>query len=651
MSIISRRLLLLLISGMHVLHMHAQTDSLKHALQLAKEDTLKIAILSDLCFAYANNAPDSAMHYLRQQQVIADRLNIPRYNANVLNDLATIQTYKGDYSNALANNKKALAIRQTLGDKNLLISSLNKIAIIYQEQGNYEQAADYQLRVLNLAEELDNSQYIAITLNNISFIYQKLKKYDPAMRYTRKALDMATADNDTFAMARAYATIASVYGEQLRTDSALAYQRLAVAFLERTDELSELAATCNDLGHLYSQNTENDSGLYYYRRAYNLSAGMEGNSNNTLFYAANMGSAFLRQNKNDSAYKYLRMVLTMRNADTRKNAIRTTYIGMATYYITKNMADSAIHYNNLYREITDSIYSGTMAEQANELLAKYETDKKEQQIALLDKQNTIKELTIGRKNVALGLTLSSFIFAILLGILFYNRYRLKQASVLNEAIIQQQQLASKAIIAAEELERQRIARDLHDGIGQMFSAVKMNLSGIADRMHEPDANEKVLLDKTLKLVDESCKEVRNISHQMMPNVLLKSGLSMAVRDFIDKIDETRLKVTLETFGLQQPLPADIEAVLYRVIQESVNNVIKHAGATALDIQLHKDEESITVTIEDDGKGFDIKQVPEDGGIGLKSVNARVAYLNGKVDYESAPGRGTLVAIYIPCKQL
>ncbi len=634
---------------MQIRNLHARTDSLKQALLRVKEDTVKIAILSEICFEYAGTAPDSAMRYLQQQKVIADRLNIPRYNANVLNDLATIQTYNGDYSNALANNKKALAIRQTLGDKSLLISSLNKIAVIYQEQGNYEQAASYQLQVLKIAEELNNTQYVALTLNNISHIYQKLEEYGQAMTYTRKSLQLAFAEKDTFAMALAYAAIANIQEALQKPDSALAYQRMAIAFLERTGQLSELAAAYNDLGQLYSQLSGKDSSLYYYRRAYNIAATMEGN-NNTLFYAANMGSAFIRQHKNDSAYRYLRMVLSGRNADTKPQVMRIAYVSMATYYINKNKPDSATYYNDLYRDITDTIYSTRMSELANELLAKYETEKKEQQITLLHEQNKIKELTIGRRNVALGLTVSSFIFSVALGVLFYHRYRLKQAEVLNEAIIKQQQLASKAIIAAEELERQRIARDLHDGIGQMFSAVKMNLSGIADRMHQPDVNEKVLLGKTLKLVDESCREVRNISHQMMPNVLLKSGLSMALSAFIDKIDDSRLKVTLETFGLQQPLPPDIEAVLYRVIQESVNNVIKHAAATTLDIQLDRDDESITVTIEDDGKGFDKEMAFHGEGIGLKSVQARVAYLNGKVDYESASGKGTLVAIYIPCKK-
>ncbi|RYF86606.1 MAG: sensor histidine kinase, partial [Chitinophagaceae bacterium] len=188
---------------------------------------------------------------------------------------------------------------------------------------------------------------------------------------------------------------------------------------------------------------------------------------------------------------------------------------------------------------------------------------------------------------------------------------------------------------------------LHDGLGQLFSAVKMNLSGISDHLQFKDDHSKEMFNKTLDMVDESCREVRVISHQMAPNVLLKSGLSAAIRDFISKIDARKLKINLETFGLQERLSQNTEAVLYRVVQESVNNVIKHSGASSLDIQLTKDEEGINAMIEDNGKGFDTHGNGHTAGMGMKNIRSRVDYLKGTVDFSSEPGRGTLVAIHIP----
>jgi two-component system NarL family sensor kinase len=132
-----------------------------------------------------------------------------------------------------------------------------------------------------------------------------------------------------------------------------------------------------------------------------------------------------------------------------------------------------------------------------------------------------------------------------------------------------------------------------------------------------------------------------------PNALLKSGLSSAVKEFIDKIDSRVLKVNLYSEGLNERLDSNIETVLYRVIQECVNNVIKHSGANELDISLIKDTDGIAATIEDNGKGFSVNEKGKTEGIGLKNISTRIEYLKGTVDFDSSPGKGTLVAIHVP----
>ena len=211
----------------------------------------------------------------------------------------------------------------------------------------------------------------------------------------------------------------------------------------------------------------------------------------------------------------------------------------------------------------------------------------------------------------------------------------------------QQELATTAIIAAEENERKRIAADLHDGVGQIMSAAKMNLSAFENELPFRDEKQKISFEKIIDLVDESCKEIRSVSHQMMPNALLKSGLASAIKEFIDKLDNRILKVNLHTEGLNERLESNVETILYRIIQECVNNVIKHSGANTLDISLIKDADGLSATIEDNGKGFDIKNKDHIEGIGLKNIYSRVSFLKGTVDFDSSPGNGTLVAIHIP----
>ncbi|HNG63787.1 MAG TPA: sensor histidine kinase, partial [Ferruginibacter sp.] len=213
--------------------------------------------------------------------------------------------------------------------------------------------------------------------------------------------------------------------------------------------------------------------------------------------------------------------------------------------------------------------------------------------------------------------------------------------------MKQQDLATRAVISAEENERKRIAADLHDGVGQMMSAAKMNLSAFETEIDFRNESQKTAFEKLIGLVDESCKEIRSVSHQMMPNALLKSGLASAVREFIDKIDNRIIKINLHTEGLNERLDSNTETVLYRVIQECVNNVIKHSGAGHLDIALIKDADGISATVEDDGRGFDATDKQKSEGIGLKNIRSRVEFLKGTVDFDSSPGKGTLVAIHIP----
>ena len=136
----------------------------------------------------------------------------------------------------------------------------------------------------------------------------------------------------------------------------------------------------------------------------------------------------------------------------------------------------------------------------------------------------------------------------------------------------------------------------------------------------------------------------------MPNALLKRGLASAVKEFIDKIDARVIRVSLHTEGLDERIDKNTETVLYRVIQECVNNVMKHAQASQLDIAIMKDKDGISASIEDNGKGFDASSQKHFEGIGIKNILSRINYLRGTVEFDSSPGKGTLVAIHVPVSE-
>jgi signal transduction histidine kinase len=219
---------------------------------------------------------------------------------------------------------------------------------------------------------------------------------------------------------------------------------------------------------------------------------------------------------------------------------------------------------------------------------------------------------------------------------------------LDAEISTQKEIRTKAILDAEEKERRRIAQDLHDGVGQLLSAAKLNLSNLESKLLNQNEDQKLALQNALALVDDSVREVRTVSHNMMPNTLIKLGLGSAVREFITKLGNApTLKVDLEIVGLDSRLDNQLETVLYRVIQEIINNIIKHAKASHISMQLIRHETELSVMIEDNGIGFDTKNLDNFEGIGLKGIITRIEFLNGSVHFDSSIGRGTTVIIDVP----
>jgi signal transduction histidine kinase len=209
---------------------------------------------------------------------------------------------------------------------------------------------------------------------------------------------------------------------------------------------------------------------------------------------------------------------------------------------------------------------------------------------------------------------------------------------INEQRIQQ----FKAVIEATENERKRIAQDLHDGLGQLLSTAKLNVSSLEDSIVEDDRKQ---YENSMSLIDEACQEVRSISHNMMPSTLIRLGLLPAIKELADKINsaqQVRVEVTLE--GFESRLNEEREIAIYRIVQEVLNNALKYAAATLIKIMLVKRADEVVVTINDNGKGFNTDNIAQSKGIGWRNVFSRVDMLGGHINVHSTEGKGTTVVV-------
>jgi signal transduction histidine kinase len=205
--------------------------------------------------------------------------------------------------------------------------------------------------------------------------------------------------------------------------------------------------------------------------------------------------------------------------------------------------------------------------------------------------------------------------------------------------------AAEAVLKGEEQERRRLAKDLHDGLGGMLSGIKFSLQHMQTEL---PSDAQPAIHRSLDMLDSSISEMRRVAHNMMPEVLMRFGLDKALQDYCHSIKEHgQLQLVYQSSGLgQMAKDTSIEITVYRIVQELVNNIVKHANAQNALVQVTFFEDKLTVTVEDDGIGFDPKKNKENG-IGWTNILSRVAFLNGQLDVKSSEGEGTSVLVELP----
>ena len=544
-----------------------------------------------------------------------------------------------DFDECQAAAVAGAVLAEKLHDQGSLAECKKLTGLTWYFKGSYDSAAVYYYIAMDILKKTDAPVVKAGVLNELGKLYRKTRDLDRSLQMYNEAFDIYKKMNNDDGMATILNESGVVFEYKEDYDEAISRYKRSLAIREKMNDLAGKSYSYNFLGGVYTLQKNFAEAENYLLKALELRKQLNDSFAIALGYG-DLGYMYKEQGKYAKAIEQYDLsnaiALEMQYAELRLS----NYKELAGILEKTGNFDLSLDYYKKHAALKDSIYSGDKMKQIEQLNAKYQTEKKEQQLKLQQAEITKKNYLLW----GLGIVITLIVIA---GSSFYRKRQLQNKINLQAEVMKQQDIATKAIINAEENERKRIAADLHDGVGQMMSAAKMNLSAFESEMPFKDEEQRIGFEKLISLVDESCKEIRSVSHQMMPNALLKSGLASAVREFLDKIDNRIIKINMHTEGLQDRLDSNTETVLYRVIQECVNNVIKHSGANNLDISLIKDADGIAATIEDNGHGFDVNDKQKFEGIGLKNINSRVAFLKGTVDFDSSPGKGTLVAIHIP----
>lgn len=613
-------------------------------------DTLKANVLAKLGFRYMNSNLDSMLWAGKEGLKLSEKSNYTRGKAKNYNIIGIYYAYQSRYDSAAKYFESALGIFEQLNDTSGISSQLNNIGEIYRLMGDYDKTISYYFKSLKIEESLKNDPGIAISLNNIgSFYINNQPNLKKAKSYLLQGLKVFERIKDNNGQAMVYGNLGELFRHEEKYDSAVVALSKAVALDSAVQNLHGLSSDYINLGNVYHLMHRTDEAIKTYERSYQLSKEI-GELQLQCISLNNIGAVLIERGNNiedlkkaiEVTQKSYALAVEIDGPDEKRKALRN----FADGYEKLGDAKLALTYFRQWQSINDSIFSAEKNEKITEIETRYQTEKKEQENSKLKAENATKDLELSRKNNFL-LTLAIAIILLLAGgLIFYQRYKARKEKELSTAIIKEREEGLKAVFDATEQERRRIAKDLHDGVGQQMSALKLQWSILAEKMSAGNkATEADLLGQLTKILDDAANDVRKISHQMMPRTLQEKGLAFALSELLKKsFLLTDFITDFDTNCEDYRLDEKKELSLYRIAQELLNNVIKHSKANQVSVQLIKSRQWLTLVVEDNGVG--IANLKSDG-IGLMSMNSRISTVNGDIHLEPSPNSGTVATVRIP----
>ena len=639
---------------------HNRADSLRVLVSTNQQDTVQVQRYIDLgkYYLYQGNKIDSALYFLQKAGTLSKRINYLIGELKYTSLYADVLNSQGKYDQALYLYLQTVKKAQENGLKLPLGKAYLNVAISYFNKSAFDSCLHYNQRALSILEALNAEPELAILYSNLCFLYgHSLHQYDKAIFYGEKALLLAQkpgGNREIVAMA------------QLNISYALTGAKKYAQALMVNKEGYDLARQLNHL-HLQIQALAVRGDIYLKLREYDrmLPIALErlklakttGNVRFEALALTALASAYLHVKKYDKTKQYVQQALVLSQTHQMKDIWRDNALLLSNVELA--LGNLKAHDDS--REESDSLRDAVMNEKLRsnlqELETRYETTKKENRIKQLQKEKEIQLLTIRQKNTVNYIFIGSTVTLLAFGLLFYRQAR--QAKIISRQTQQLQQqrikeleqaqqlVAAHSVLEGQEAERIRLAKDLHDGLGSMLSGIKLTLSGMQGSL-AISQQETVAFTLAMEQIDATIRELRRVAHSMMPEALARFGLVAALQDFCIGLSKSgQLSIDLQIFGLDKRMDSNTEIVLYRIVQELLNNVIKHAEATEVLVQLICSESSLSLTVEDNGRGFDRHHSPE--GMGLRNIHSRVDFLGGHLDIQALPEKGTTVTIDLDLK--
>jgi signal transduction histidine kinase len=597
------------------------------------------------------------------------------------------ETYSMDSASACYIKMNALS--QKINYISGVLKYYANYTFILNQQGKFEESLKLNLESVDLAHRKGSKEQIAICLFNTGSSYNNMTKYDSAITYYLQAVKIFEELNLAFNTAVAYDNIGGIFSNIGQYEKGLEYHLKAFDKAKKVGDSTEIASAALNTGVQYSKLNKLKEAEQYLNTTLSIAKKIK---STYLLIQANLALAevFLKENHTSKSISYAKLGLeTAHSINSKYSEIEALKILTRAYYLKKDMnaaikcGEQAIAlgkennalldifkvynivssayaetgnykagYDNLMiaKNLEDSLNGKELTKEIEQLELNYQAEKKEKQILQLQQIEKKQQILIG------GLALS-IAFILLTSFLVYKNYQQKrklllanttlQQQKINELEIEKQLLATQSILQGQEDERKRLAKDLHDGLGSILSSAKFSFNNLKSDL-TPSPKNAAAFERSIAMLDQSIQELRRVAHNMMPETLVKFGLNTALQDFCNSINHANgVQITYQSFDLNDDfIPPNKSSAIYRIVQELVNNILKHANAKTALVQLVKKDNALSITVEDDGNGFDKAILQTNSGMGYLNLQNRVAYIHGKIDIQTNVNKGTSVNIEI-----
>ncbi|MEI3791019.1 MULTISPECIES: tetratricopeptide repeat-containing sensor histidine kinase [unclassified Chryseobacterium] len=568
---------------------------------------------------------------------------------NAAKELSTIYSNLNEYQLEEKYSKQFLLLASRQNDPNLIFDAYMRMGYVY-EQKYAQNLSDTALR--NKAEQyylqsiatfnknkeaMLNRSSLSYATINLANLYTEFNR-DRAMQYAQLANSVSLETGDAIHIASSFGILAELALQSKNYDLAKSYFLKASMEIEKSPvrdhniELSileSLSRISEEQGNYKEALTHYKSYVDKYKSIYDQEK---------LDITKRLESQF---DKERQEQKYIKLQL---ESDKKAQEIRLI---------------------NILRAQREQVYNNLKLVEENQRerlkFSELESEKKEQQLRLAkletkQKNNDIsnyKKLLTFKEKINTYYIIFIFIFIVLIVLLLYaykqRAKSMKQRDELHALAMEKEKQNSKistltALLEGQEQERGRLARDLHDGLGGLLSGTKLQLSSLD--LHQSE-NIEDGISKSINQIDGAVEELRRVAHNLMPDLLMKYGLEAAIQEFATRMSNSALDIHTEFINYSNSIPEDKQLILYRIIQELVNNAIKHADTSEIIIQISEEENVLHLTVEDNGKGFDPASLDVRKTAGFHNIESRVQFLKGTMNITSELNIGTSIELQIP----